>query len=59
MWSAFSEVNWITVTLPAFPTFARGDGPLRFTVEPNSSGVERTGRIKVAEKFLTIVQPAR
>ena len=55
-WSARSEPSWITVTSPAYPTLATGDGALFFTVAPNTSGVERRGRIQVAEKFLTVVQ---
>jgi glucose/arabinose dehydrogenase len=55
-WSARSEVSWITVTSPAYPTFATGDGALSFTVAPNTSVVTRTGRIQVADKFLTVVQ---
>jgi glucose/arabinose dehydrogenase len=55
-WSALSEVSWITVTFPAFPTIHHGDGSVQFTVEPNTSGVERIGRIRVAEKFLTVIQ---
>lgn len=57
-WSARAEVSWITVTSPAYPAFATGDGALFFTVAPNSTGVERTGRIQVADKFLTVVQPS-
>ena len=57
-WSARSEVSWITVTSPAYPAFATGDGALFFTVAPNTTGAERTGRIQVAEKFLTVVQPS-
>lgn len=56
-WSAISEVNWITVTYPAYPTIQRGDSELQFTVAPNTSGVERIGRIAVAEKFLIVIQP--
>lgn len=56
-WSAISEVNWITVTSPAYPTIQTGDGSLQFIVEPNTSGVERIGRIAVAEKFLIVIQP--
>jgi glucose/arabinose dehydrogenase len=55
-WSARSEVSWITVTSPSYPVFATGDGTLFFTVAANISGVERTGRIQVADKFLTVVQ---
>jgi hypothetical protein len=58
-WSAISEVNWITVTFPAYPTIHQGDGTVQFTVQPNTSGVERTGRIAVAEKFLIVIQPAQ
>jgi hypothetical protein len=58
-WSAFSEVSWITVTFPGYPTIHLGDGSVRFIVEPNTSGVERVGRIRVAEKILTIVQPGK
>jgi hypothetical protein len=56
-WSAFSEVSWITVTAPAYPTIHRGDGSVQFVVAPNTSGVQRVGQIRVAEKILTIVQP--
>ena len=58
-WSAFSEVSWITVTFPGFPTVQLGDGSVGFIVEPNTSGVDRVGRIRVAEKVLTILQPGK
>ena len=58
-WSAFSEVSWITVAFPGFPTVHLGDGSVSLIVEPNTSGVERVGRIRVAEKILTVVQPGR
>ena len=56
-WSALSEASWITVTSPAYPTFAQGDGSMQFTVQPNTSGVQRVGQIRVAERILTVVQP--
>jgi hypothetical protein len=58
-WSAFSEVSWITVTFPGYPTIHLGDGSVRFIVEPNTSGVQRVGQVRVAEKILTIVQAGR
>ena len=58
-WSAFSEVSWITVTFPGYPAMHLGDGSVGFIVEPNTSGVERVGRIRVAEKVLAIVQAGR
>ena len=32
-WRAVSDVGWITVTSPAYPTIHRGDGDLQFTVQ--------------------------
>ena len=58
-WSAISEVSWITLDSPAFPNFVQGDGDVRFTVEPNTTGAERIGRIVVAEKVLIVIQPAQ
>jgi len=58
-WTARSEVSWITVISPAYPALRRGDGAVQFSVEANNTGAERRGRIEIAEKFVTIVQPAR
>jgi Putative binding domain, N-terminal len=58
-WNALSDSSWITVIFPAFPEIARGDGPLRFIVQPNTTGVSRVGRIAVAEKVLMVFQPAQ
>ena len=58
-WSAISEVSWITLNTPAYPTFGQGDGDIRFTVQPNTTGAERIGRIVVAEKVLIVIQPAQ
>ena len=38
-WNALSDASWITVISPAFPAIARGDGSLRFIVQPNTTGV--------------------
>jgi hypothetical protein len=59
LWSAISDVSWITLDSPAFPDFFPGDGDVRFTVQPNTTGAERIGHVLVAEKVLTVIQPAQ
>ena len=55
-WRALADVGWITVTFPAYPAIHSGDGVVRFTVQANTTGVQRVGQIRVAERILTLVQ---
>jgi hypothetical protein len=52
MWSAVSDVPWITIT-GSMPR--SGDNPVTFTVAPNT-GAARTGRITVRDKVVVITQ---
>ena len=55
-WRAWSDVSWITVTYPAYLGIHWGDGNVVFTVQANTTGVQRVGQIRVAETILTVVQ---
>ena len=53
VWSAHSDASWIAIT----STMPRaGDNPVRFTVEPNTTGASRTGTIAVRDKVVRITQ---
>jgi hypothetical protein len=56
MWTAQSDVTWITVTT-SMPQF--GDKPVSFTVAANDGAAARTGRITVRDKVVRIDQPGR
>jgi hypothetical protein len=58
-WSARSETDWISFHYPKFPEISRGDGGIAFEVTPNLTGAERTGRVQVAEVYLTVIQSDR
>lgn len=53
VWSATSDVAWITITSP-MPR--NGDNPVLFTVAPNTSGAPRMGNIVVGDKTARITQ---
>lgn len=55
VWSAVSNVGWITITSSMPRT---GDNPVNFTVAPNTGSTARTGRITVRDKVVTITQTA-
>ena len=52
-WTATSDVAWIRI-LSAMPR--AGDDMFRYAVDPNTSGVTRQGRIRVADLILVITQ---
>ncbi len=54
VWSATTDVPWITVTSPVGNS--RGDNPVHFMVAPNSTGAGRTGTIRVRDRIVTIMQ---
>ena len=58
-WSARSEAAWVTVESPAFPSIARGDGGVVLIVASNGTGQQRSGRVQVGERYLTVVQAAQ
>lgn len=58
-WSARSESPWLSLNYPLFPVTSRGDGGLSVTVAANNTAAERTGRVQVGERYLTVVQPPR
>ncbi len=53
VWSATSDVAWITITSP-MPR--NGDNSGSFTVVPNTSGAPRTGNIVVGDKTARVSQ---
>lgn len=53
VWSASADVTWITVTT-SMPR--SGDQPVSFSVQQNSTGAARTGRITVRDKTVTVTQ---
>lgn len=56
MWSAISNVPWITITTSMPRT---GDDPVSFTVAANESAQPRTGQIQVRDRTITITQAGR
>jgi hypothetical protein len=54
VWSAEADVSWIAITTP-MPT--AGDNRVNFTAAPNTTGVARTGTIRVRDKTVTVTQP--
>jgi hypothetical protein len=56
VWSATSDVPWITITTP-MPQ--RGDNPVSFTVAANESTSARTGTITVRDKVVRVTQAGR
>jgi hypothetical protein len=53
VWTAVSDVAWITITNPGSH---QGDDPFRFTVATNGGTSARTGTITVRNKLVTITQ---
>jgi len=56
VWTAVAEVPWITI-LTSMPH--AGDDRVSFNVAPNSTGVARTGIIRVRDKTVVVSQPAQ
>jgi hypothetical protein len=56
MWIAQSDVSWLTVTT-TMPQY--GDGPVSFIVSANDGTNPRTGRIRVRDKLVEIMQAGR
>jgi hypothetical protein len=56
VWSAEPDVSWIAITTP-MPT--AGDNRVNFTAAPNTTGVARTGTIRVRDKTVTVTQPGQ
>lgn len=56
VWSAVSNVSWITVTSSMPRT---GDDPVNFTVAENTSTSPRTGTITVRNRVVTVTQNGR
>lgn len=52
-WTAVSDAQWITITTPMPQT---GDNRVNLLVEPNPTGMPRTGTIVVRDKMVTITQ---
>lgn len=52
-WSATSNVDWVTVTSGGSGT---GSGTVNYTVDANSGGYQRTGKIQGSNKVHTITQ---
>ena len=53
IWSAVSTVDWVVIT-NAMPR--AGDDRVSFTVQPNATGLTRTGRITVRDQAVEVVQ---
>lgn len=53
VWTAVSQVPWIVITTP-MPQ--RGDNRVNLLVEPNNTGMPRTGTIFVRDKIVTVTQ---
>jgi hypothetical protein len=51
-WKAVSQVPWITITSGE----GSGDGAVQGTVEPNATGVPRTGTVTIANLTFTVNQ---
>lgn len=54
-WTAESSVSWITITSE---NPMSGTGLLQYSVDANTSSVERKGKITVGEETFTITQPS-
>ena len=52
-WTAFSEVPWLSVTSGASGT---GAGTVSLSVEPNYSGAQRTGTVRIGSEIVTVDQ---
>ena len=52
-WTAVSTANWITITSGSSGT---GNGSVRFTVESNNTGSNRTGTLTIAGQTFTVTQ---
>ncbi len=56
VWSAVADVPWITIT-SSMPR--SGDERVSFSVQGNSTGAARTGRITVRDKVAVVTQAAQ
>jgi len=54
VWTATADVPWIVITSPG-PR--KGDDQVRFAVSANTTGVTRSGTIRVKDKMVVITQP--
>ena len=52
-WTLTSQASWLVITTP---TSGSGNGSVGFTVEPNTTGLPRTGTLTLAGQVLTVVQ---
>ncbi len=55
VWIAFSQSPWIALTSP---NVVAGAGEVRFQVEPNATGVPRSGTLNVAGREVVVIQEA-
>ncbi|MFH1965816.1 MAG: reprolysin-like metallopeptidase [Acidobacteriota bacterium] len=53
-WTAVSQADWITV--PSYGASGTGNGSVIYSVSPNSSYLQRTGRIRIEDEYFTVSQ---
>jgi hypothetical protein len=52
VWTPTSDSNWIVVSTGT----TRGDNPVHFVVSTNTTGVTRSGSIRVKDKTVVVTQ---